>query len=210
MITYFNRKETLREWYLLFAGCILYTLSTVLIKNINVIPGSFLGIAIALHKAFGVSAGMVNLLLNIPVMAAVTRKLGPKVLAYTVFIMTSTSWMIDWCMPRIPVGDWNVYLLSAAGGALMGIGAGMLLLAEGTMAGTTALTLLIHPKLRRWSFGTILFVVDSLIILTGTLIVRDWRAIPWSMLYNFCCTRAIDSVMALDRLFTRKAVSQNS
>lgn len=191
-------KELAFEWVLLTVGCVIYAVSIIMIDDVNIIPGSFLGIAVALNKAISLPTGMVNLLLNIPLMIIVTRKLGVKVLVYTIFIMVTTSVLIDlWTpvFPSLPIT--NVYILSAVGGLCMGVGAGMLIRAKGTMAGTTALTLLIQRKLQRLSFGTILFAVDSLIVLTGTIIVGDWRAIPYSLLYSFCCAKMMDVVICL-------------
>ena len=81
----------------------------------------------------------------------------------------------------------------------MGIGAGMLIVAKGTMAGTTALTLLLQRVFRKLSFGTILFAVDSLIVLTGAMIVKDWKAILYSLLYSFCCAKTMDLVIGIGK-----------
>ena len=197
-------KELWTEWVLLLTGCIIYALSTVLIKDADVIPGRFLGIAVALNKALGLHTGMMNLLMNIPVMILVTRKLGRKVLVYTVFIMAFTSLLIDWWSPLFPEVRWNVYLLAGTGGIAMGIGAGLLILAKGTMAGTTALTLLLQRVLKKLSFGTILFSVDSLIVLLGSIIVGNWKAILYSLLYSFCCAKTMDIVIAVGRRYGLK------
>lgn len=188
-------KEITVEWALLVVGCVIYSLSTVLIKDVNVIPGSFLGLAVAANKIWNVPTGLMNLLLNIPVMILVTRKMGMKVLIYTCFIMAFTSLLIDWWSPLFPALVANPFLLAILGGVTMGIGAGLLILAKGTMAGTTALTLLIQRVLRTWSFGTILFCADSLIVLIGSLIVKDWKAILYSLLYSFCCAKTMDLII---------------
>lgn len=196
-----DRERTI-EITLLIIGCVIYALSCVLIKDVAVIPGSFLGIAVTANKMTGVPVGMTNLLLNIPVMVLATRKLGPKVLIYTVFIMTATSLLIDWWSPLFPVIRGNAYWLSVAGGVSMGLGAGLLILAKGTMAGTTALTLLVQKVLTRFRFGTILFAMDGCIVLLGAVIaVGDWRAILYSLLYSFSCAKTMDLIMILGQKF---------
>lgn len=203
-------RELSVEWLLLLTGCVIYAASTVLIRDVDVIPGSFLGIAVALHKALGFHAGRVNLLMNIPVMILVTRKMGVKVLIYTIFIMAATSLLIDLWMPYGPdMRGWNVYLLSALGGVIMGIGAGLLLLAKGTMAGTTALTLLLQRVLRKLSFGTILFCIDSLIVLLGSAVVHNWRAILYSLLYSLCCAKTMDLVLLVGKRFSLEPAGSN-
>ena len=194
-------REHYIEWLLLLVGCVIYALSTVLIRDASIIPGSFLGIAVALHHAFGFHTGLVNLLMNIPVMVLVTRKLGTKVLIYTIFIIAFTSLLIDWWSPLCAEVRMNIYLRAGIGGITMGIGAGMLIIAKGTMAGTTALTLLLQKVFRRFSFGTILFAIDSLIVLTGAIIIKDWMAVLYSLLYSFCCAKTMDLVIAIGKRY---------
>lgn len=202
MILQTHKKEYAVEWPLLLIGCVIYALSTALIRDVAVIPGSFLGVGVALNKAIGWPTGLINLALNIPVMLLVTRKLGVKVLAYTVFILAFTALLIDWWSPIFPSVGWNVYLLAAVGGVSMGVGAGLLILAQGTMAGTTALTLLVVRALKeRFHFGTVLFCMDSLIVLLGALIVKDWRAILYSLLYSFCCAKTMDLIIGIGHKF---------
>lgn len=199
--------RTVKEWAYLSTGCLIYGLSTVLIEDVNVIPGSFLGIALSANKVFGVSAGTINLLLNIPVMILIAKKLGAKVAGYTVFILICTSVLVDRFTAAFQAPVWNVYILAALSGVIMGVAAGLLIAADGTMAGTTALTRVIKSSVTGFSFGTIQFILDGLIILSGTILLQDWRAIPYSMLYSFCCTSAIDAVLALDRRLFPRSIS---
>ena len=146
-------RRALYEWALLIIGCLIYALSMEYVNQIQVIPGSMLGIAVTANHLLGTPNGLVNLLLNIPIMILITRKQGPKILIYTAFIMAFTSLLIDtfsWMTPLFTfIGSIPTALI---GGVTMGIGAGLLIAAGGTMAGTTALTLLIQQiQLRKHS-----------------------------------------------------------
>lgn len=189
-------KLLCKEWILLLVGCIIYSASMTVIKGVNVIPGSMLGIAVAVNRAFEIQIGLVNFLLNIPIMITATRKMGLKVLIYTAVIILLTSLLIDWWVPIIPdMPVTNPYILASVSGSIMGIGAGLLIRAGGTMAGTTALTLLLQPVLKKLSFGTILFFMDAAIVLMGTIMVGDWKAVVYSLLYSFCCAKVMDIVI---------------
>lgn len=189
-------KPLYKEWILLLVGCIIYSASMTVIKGVNVIPGSMLGIAVAVNRAFGIQIGLVNLLLNIPIMITATRKMGLKVLVYTAFIILLTSVLIDWWVPIVPdMPVTNPYVLAGVSGIIMGLGAGLLIRAGGTMAGTTALTLLLQPVLKKLSFGTILFLMDAVIVLMGTIVVGDRKAVVYSLLYSFCCAKVMDMVI---------------
>lgn len=193
------------EWLLLVIGCMIYAVSTVWIQEVNVIPGSMLGIAVAVHKLTGFPSGTMNLLLNIPIMVVVTRKMGAKTLFYTIFILACSGILIDWwsgTLPMLPCH--NAYVLALVGGVTMGIGAGLLILAKGTMAGTTALALLLSHAIRKPSYGTVLFLMDSCIVLLGCTILGDWNAILCSVLYALSCAKVIDAVLFIAKTLHRK------
>lgn len=86
----------------------------------------------------------------------------------------------------------------------MGIGAGMLIRAGGTMAGTTALTSLLQRKLVKVRFGTILFALDCMIMLTGAAVLKDWKAINYSAIYGFVCAKMMDVVIYYKRGISSK------
>ena len=189
-------KRLCGEWVLLISGSIIYAISAVWILNVNIVPGSMLGIAVAAHKVWGIQPGVLNLLLNVPIMLAVTRKMGLKVLIYTVFIMTTTSVLIDsWSIYAGAFQTQGPYVIAAISGVVMGVACAFLILAGGTMAGTTALTLLITGHCSCLSYGTILFCLDSCIILTGSLVIGDWGVVPCSLMFDFVCAKTMDVVM---------------
>lgn len=199
-----RRARLAYELCLLAAGCVIYALSMVYVNQIEVIPGSMLGLAVTANSLFGTPIGAVNLLLNVPVMLLVTKKQGVKVLAYTVIILAGTSALMDLWAWMTPEGGGGPLLVAAAGGVAMGLGAGMLMAAGGTMAGTTALALLVKKRAARLSYGTILFAMDCTIMLACALALRSWSAILYSALYGFVVAKVMDAVMWLSGRIDRR------
>jgi len=190
------QKDRMKEYLMLLIGCILYCASLLFVNRISVIPGSMLGIAVVSNAVLGTPIGLVNLLLNIPVMVFVTRRYGRKILIYTILIMVGTSLLIDLWEPFFPdPGIRNVYLISVIGGIVMGLGAGLLIRAGGTMAGTTALTLLIREKFPDIHYGTILFGMDACIMLLGAILLKDWKAVIYSTIYGLLVSKMMDVVI---------------
>ncbi len=188
-------KQCCYDLLWLTVGCILYAVSTVWIKDVNIIPGSCLGIAVAVNKVTGFPSGTLNLLLNIPIMVVVTRKLGKKTLFYTLYILAFSGVLIDLLTGVLPMLIFkNPYILSVIGGGIMGIGAGILLAAKGTMAGTTALAVILQKRIKKFSYGMLLTSMDVCIVLFGSIILKDFRAVPYSVLYTISCNFMIDRV----------------
>lgn len=179
----------------LAVGVILYTVSTLLISPVDIVPGSVLGISVVAHDLLEVSIGTVNLICNVPIMLLCTVCFGKKILIYTIFIIFSTSVLIDWWLPFFPpVLAGHGLILAIVGGGMMGIGAGLLLRAGGTMGGTTAVGRILKKYYPKMNMGYALFVMDTAIILTGAVLLKSFTGLLFSIIYTMVCSKAIDIV----------------
>lgn len=76
----------------------------------------------------------------------------------------------------------------------MGIGAGILMRAGGTMGGTTAIGKILQKKNPRINMGNALFVMDTTVILIGAILLKSFTGFLYSVIYTFVCSKAIDIV----------------
>ena len=167
-----------KEAAILSIGCILYTLSAILINPVNIVPGSVLGVSVVAHNLLGVPIGVVNLICNAPIM-----------------IIVCTSILIDWWLPFFPaILSQHGLLLSVLGGVLMGIGAGLLMRAGGTMGGTTAIGRILQKKHPAMNMGNALFIMDTTVILAGSILLKSFTGLLYSVVYTLVCSKAIDMI----------------
>lgn len=184
----------------LITGCILYVVSTILINPVSIVPGSVLGISVVAYSLWGISIGTVNLLCNIPIMIVCVRCFGKKILVYTILIIVSTSALIDKWLPVFPpLFIQNGLALAILGGFLMGIGAGLLMRAGGTIGGTTAIAKILQKKNPGIHMGSVLFIMDTAIIVTGVLLLKSFTGLLYSVIYTFVCSKVIDVVYMYER-----------
>lgn len=187
------KKIYIREISFLLIGCLIYAFSMVVINPIELIPGSILGVSVICHKAMSWPTGLTNFLMNIPIMAVCVKCFGRKILYYTIIILAGTSALIDWFCVAAPT---HIYapaiVIAVLGGALMGIGAGLLLLAGGTMGGTTAIARMINKKNQTISIGNCLIVMDSIIVFAGAVALHSVKALVYSLVYAVVCAKVID------------------
>ena len=200
------KKDFIYEMLLILVGCIIYAVSMVIVDPIELIPGSFLGVAVILHKLVGTQTGMVNLILNIPIMLLCFKVFGQKMLYYTILIMIATSSLIDLFMAFAP-GNVSLppLILAVSGGIVMGVGAGLLLIAGGTMAGTTALARILQSRCEKITVGNALIIMDSAIILAGSILLHSWIALLYSILYTVFCSKTIDLVYYVNDRIKKKS-----
>ncbi len=193
-------SEVRNEIWMLLIGCLLYVASTLLIDPVNVVPGSVIGIAITAHSLTGVKIGVVTLVLNVPIMFLCTWKMGKKVLIYTVLILVSTSLLIDWWLPYYtPILADNGLALAVLGGLSMGIAAGLLMRAGGTMGGTTAITMLIRSRFPKVNITLLQTGMDSLIVVGGCFLLKSFSGLLLSELYALICSKCIAVIVGYEK-----------
>ena len=176
-------------------GCFIYALSVVLfIDPIHIIPGSVTGIAVVVKALTGFPIGVLNLIINIPLVIVGTFILGKKLLVYTGLTVFLTSFMMD-SLAFLPAMTGDSMLASIFGGVVMGIGLGMILDAGGTTGGTTVVGRLILHRSPGIPMGNILMAGDFIIVVIGALLLRDWDLLLLSLVNLYVCVVAINMVM---------------
>lgn len=177
------------------AGCFLYALSVVLfIDPARIIPGSVTGIGVVVKTLTGFPIGLLSILINVPLVIWGAIVLGKRLLVYTGLTVLLSSAMIDMLAFLNPFTQ-DVFLASIFGGVVMGVGLGLILDAGGTTGGTTVAGRLVLKKYPHIPMGNILLVGDFIIITVGSLLLKDWDLLLYSIVDLYVCVVVINQVM---------------
>ncbi len=188
-------KNTGIELIKLTIGCVLYALSVVLfIDPVHIIPGSVTGIGVVVKALTGFPIGMLSIIINVPLVIIGTIVIGKKLLLYTGYSVFLSSILIDAWSFMEPFTE-NVMLASIFGAVVMGLGLGLLLDAGGTTGGTTVVGRLILKKYPHIPMGNILLIGDFIIILVGSVLLRNWELLLYSLINLYICVIVINKVM---------------
>lgn len=188
-------KTEIKELLKIAVGSVIYALSVVLfIDPVQIIPGSVTGIGVVVKALTGFPIGVLNLIINIPLVIIGTIILGKKLLVYTGLTVLLTSVFMDLFAFMKPFTQ-DVLLASIFGGILMGIGLGLILDAGGTTGGTTVVGRLILKKRPHIPMGDILLIGDFIIITIGSLLLKNWDLLLYSIIDLYICVVAINKVM---------------
>lgn len=194
MNTDFLKKEAV-SLIELATGCVLYSLSVVwFIDPIHIIPGSVTGIGVVVKALTGFPIGRLNFIINVPLVIIGTIILGKRLLVYTGLTVLLTSVMMDAFSFMKPFTT-DVLLASIFGGVIMGIGLGMILDSGGTTGGTTVMGRLVNKKKPDMPMGDILLIGDFIIITMGSLMLKDWDLMLYSIIDLYICVVFINMVM---------------
>ncbi len=200
----FVTKEKLfsLDWFkvysmILFGTFIMAAGFVFFISPYKMAPGGVYGIAIIFHHMFGLPIGLVGLALDIPLTILGLKILGPRFGIKTIVGFVSTSIWISllelfWGYEPL-VAD--APLLSAIyGGALIGVGLGLVFKSKATSGGTDIIAMILS-KYTKLSVGQMLILIDSVIVLGGLIAFQDWMIPLLSWLVIFLTGKIIDAIV---------------
>ena len=167
-------------------------LSVFTIPN-EIAPGGISGLSTALAYMLGVRVSVLTLVLNIPIMLAAYRLLGKCSFFYTLLSTALLSGFIE-LASFLPVYTGNILIAAVYGGVLTGIGIGILFLRNITTGGTDLIALMLHKAFPNVPNGTILAVIDGIVVLIAVLVFQKIEVALTSVLTIYFSSKVIDLI----------------
>ena len=165
-------------------------LELFLIPN-TILDGGITGISIIIHKVFNIRLGILVLILNIPFLVIGYKSLGKKFLLRAIYSMGCFSLFISFFELMEPFTE-EILLATVFGGALLGIGVGIVIRFGGCVDGTESVAIVISKK-TNLSVGQIVLLFNLIIYTIAGFIFGFDRAM-YSLLTYFITFRVIDFV----------------
>ncbi|MBI9069712.1 MAG: YitT family protein [Salinivirgaceae bacterium] len=202
-------KNWFISWSLITLGAFIMAAGFVLFINpYNIVPGGVYGISIVVHHLTkgvielwpeGIPIGLFGLVLNIPLTILGIKILGPRFGVKTVIGFVLTSVFMDLLTMFIgendPLGLADELLLSCIFGAVMiGLGLGLIFKSKATSGGSDIIAM-IFAKYTKMPIGQLLIYVDSVIVLLGLVVFKDWKIPLYSWLVIYITGKVIDMVV---------------
>ena len=187
------RNERVVAYTQILLGCLLGAAAYPMFLIPNAIaPGGLSGIATILTVLFRTPVGLVSLIMNVPLFIIGYRSMG-RVFAFRSLVATVVfSLLIDW-LP-VPVVTNNTLLGSLFGGALMGLGLGLILRGGATTGGTDMIARMVHARFQHISVGAFLFFIDFCVVLGAGFFIKAELAL-YAFISIYVGTRVIDLVV---------------
>jgi len=190
----------LKRFLLITLGCIVYSCGIALFLDPGrMIPGGVSGIAIGVsHLTDKISTGNVILMINIPLLLLGLWKFGKSFLFSTVYATVFSSIIIDVINkivePYLPLTE-EMILVALVGGALSGLGVGLVFRGGGTTGGTDIITKMIRLKHPRFKTNTIFLAVDSTIVAAAAIVFKDVDTALYSAITLVVFSKMLDIVL---------------
>ena len=161
------------------------------------VPGGVYGISIVIHYMLGTPIGLVSLCMDIPLLLIGVKILGSRFGIKTIIGIVLTAVFVD-VLGQIwgnhPLVEGDALLSGIFGGALVGLGLGLVFRAKATSGGTDIVAMIVC-KYTHLPLGRSLIYVDSVIVLIGLIAFQDWKIPLYSWLVIFIIGKVIDMVV---------------
>lgn len=187
----FTSKKII-SFILLTVGAILasYALECFLIPN-TILDGGITGISIIISKLTKIPLSMLIIILNVPFIYIGYKNIGKGFLIRTIYSMGIFSLFLSIFQTLEPVTE-QILLATVFGGALLGIGVGLIIHFGGCVDGTESVSLVISKK-TSFSVGQIVLIFNLIIYTVAGFIFGIERAM-YSLLTYFITFKVIDFV----------------
>ena len=170
-----------------------FALSMFTVPN-DIAPGGVSGLATALAYITPIRVSAWTLMMNIPLMIAAWRKLGPRAIFFTLIATLLLSFFIEIGDRFLPKYCSDTLVASLMGGVVSGLGMGMLFIRGISTGGTDLLALILKKLLPNLPTGTLLRFVDATVVVIATLIFRDFDVAIYSAITIYVCSKVIDAL----------------
>lgn len=175
-------------------GTFLMALGTNFVyEPMSMVTGGFAGIGIILQKFASIPLWVVTFTLNVPLFLFAVRRMGGLFIRKTLFAAALFSLMLA-ILPQ-PQAQNDDYLMAAVvGGALHGGGLALVFRQSASTGGTDLLASLLKMVFPSASSGTIVGVVDGIIVLAGMFVFGVKTAL-YSVVAVYVSARLMDRIL---------------
>lgn len=165
--------------------------------------GGVIGITIVTYYYLGWSPGIVNLLINIVLIAVGYRYLDKRSIYYTLLGIFFCSLFLYLTENKLPSITHNTLLAAIFAGLLVGIGIGLVFLAGGTTGGS-AIVARLCQKFFGWSLGSAMLIFDIAVIGISSTIIGIEKTM-YTFIAVYIGARVVDYIV--DGFNTKRAVT---
>ncbi len=198
------------SWVMITLGTAVMAAGYVLFTNpYQIIPGGVYGLGRIFHHLVpSIQTGTFGLMLDIPLMITGFFVFGGTFGAKTVYaalitplFMNGMTYLwgenpadgVSFISQHLNLSD-NILIAAIFGGILIGAGVGLIIKSGATSGGTDIVSMLM-VKFARMKFSGAMFIVETVVVITGMIILQDWKLPLYSLIAIFVSAKAIDYVL---------------
>lgn len=194
--------DFIKRYSVIVLGCVIYSLGVAMFLDANnVASGGVTGIAIIISHVANIEqldTGLLIIIINLPLFVLGAIFFGKNFTLSTIFTTVLSSLLIElWSRilsDYLPVTD-NVLLSAIIGGALFGIGLGLIFRMGSTTGGTDIIVKILRKKFRYIRTGFISMCIDVTIVSVSAIVNRNFELACYTVISIVVFTLLFDWVL---------------
>ena len=194
-----NWNRWLADIALFNLGSVAYGLAVSVFTAPNdIAPGGVTGLATMLHYlgerylSLELPIGMLILLFNLPLLAVAWLRLGHRLAVRTLLGTALSSIWVDVLAALLPPFHGEKMLVCLFGGALMGLGVGLIMTRGGTTGGTEIVARLLERRWPHISIGKLVLAVDGVVIALSAVVYGQLESPLYAVVLVFVSSLLTD------------------
>lgn len=200
-------KAWFRNYAFIIIGALFMASAYVFFITPNkIVPGGVFGLSIIIHyltegvftwAPHGLPVGILGLLMNIPLVILGIKQLGPRYGIKTILGFTLVSLFVD-LLTMIwgyePMVQDDTLLSAIYGGVLLGFGLGLIFKSKASSGGSDIIVMILakHSHIQP---GQLLIYVDSVVVIVGLIVLRDWEVPLYALIVIFLVGKVVDTTL---------------
>lgn len=199
MSVYREKPVFLKYAYIIAGTAVLsFAIKCIYAPN-GLVVGGFSGLSIIIEKLTGgfISGGIplwvTNIALNVPVFIAALKIKGKSFIGKTLFATLMLSFWLA-ILPEFYFIKDNILLAALYGGAVQGVGMGLIFSTNATTGGTDMVGAVIQKYLQHFSVAKIMMVIDAFIVIVGGYVFGLERAL-YAIITIVVVNRIVDTII---------------
>lgn len=165
-----SKKESFTDIVIIILGAFIASIGiNLFLSHAELLSGGATGIGLIIQYKTGFQAGFSVFLINLPLFVLSYFKLNKKFTLYSAIGMVSLSISLVLTSPisHILNMEDDILLYCIYGGALCGLGYGLLFSRNGSTGGTDIITMIIRKKYSNFNIGSVGFVLNLFVVSIG-------------------------------------------
>lgn len=160
----------------------------------NIVPGGVTGTAVILNRLTGIETGTLVFMINIPLLLISIWKFGLKFLLTTIYVIMVSSILMNVFSIYGGITD-DLLMATLVGGSLVAFSLGILFKAGTSTGGVDIVVKMIKTRQPHIKSGRIFLIIDSIVVITYTLIFGNINAGLYSALTVIVTSTVLDFVL---------------
>lgn len=171
-----EKGKKAREYALIVIGSLImaFSMNFFLVPQ-KIAPGGVSGVSTILYHTLGVPISPFMLAANAVLFALSYRTMGRSFLVRSLLGAFLFSALLG-IIPQITVTS-DVFLSCIYGGALMGLGMGLVIRGNSSTGGTDLIAQMIHSRIKRFGVGWVLFAADFVVVAASAVVFSHEQAL---------------------------------